>query len=1130
VCLNVGSFEMSSMDAVNTNGIQENDGPRRIDILSQIQNGFDPIQKNTTVFKLLYNDNYQGRMILYSYLNNISIEKYRGYISLLYLNHELSKFDLTKPPITCSRKYLEEKAEDIIVTLPNEGPATIYYEGEYESQNCEGKTVRVRANDPLQKAWDHLRNVTDEAELEELLPNKFHRLKLKDTSRVPVSENLDLSCLMSIPETIDETLRILVLKVWGLSYSFRIDGPQKNRSGIVLLNYYKILQTELGIVLVKEDFKKNNAKYEVEGEGVCSDRLICKWPAFSVKLISLTRDRLAKAEAKANKQKLINSSRKKNKSSDSTPVEIIAPEPSEIPDNAVSLFHAYDDVKSLMDQNSGDLRADHAAALAFMVAALSLKLTNFKCKNDGWRPLTKEILHDFIVHSKNHENLAAVIRVIKEEQTDRYDQEHPYIIYCGDLAALRCCHVIYMNIVYDFQSAITAVDFLMKFFIVLKIDFPLVSLPIWGFLLKCVFLMKKARKIGANASINTLMEKLNESFNGAVREEVLLEIKRVLDRHKSPFEKLDSESKRLAVYEHLELYREPKLVPIASISTPKLSGNQLDFKHSTVSIVRFPLAEGLKRVIEIEESEEEVIVLPLFGYHDDVQPGNALGSHASETNLGTFYAQIACMPSNFASKMSSIVVSDIFMSKDRKTFGNEAVFSALKKDARYLRRVGIRIQIKGKWYRVKFVLCLILGDNLGLNSIFEFIPSFSNTLFCRMCYAGPDLVHILVKEDVSILRTIEKYEDDLASQKPVAETGLHGRCVFNELDDFHVISNSSLDVMHDQFEGMCNYVMALILLRLIKVGAQVRGYFELSELNRRMRDFNFGFETSNIPPDINYDYLKKNERLKMSSSEMLFFVRYFGILVGDLVPTDNIVWGLYLKLREIMHILTCPFVTESMLSNLDSLITEHHELYIRLFGFLKAKFHLLLHYIRVIRRTGPVIKTSCMRFEVFHQIIKKCIESSNCHINTLKTIGIRLQLSFMSLNFNKYEDIFKTYVREQKNTLVRSLFPEASKMSELKSIVLNGITYSKNTIIVVDYDDDGVIFGQVQNVFLVDDEIIFRYLPLKPCGFNQHYFAYKVIVEVDCFCTIPFKSLASHITPLMFEIEKKKYVVTRHSL
>ncbi|KAJ8665247.1 hypothetical protein QAD02_006909 [Eretmocerus hayati] len=481
---------------------------------------------------------------------------------------------------------------------------------------------------------------------------------------------------------------------------------------------------------LKKIFKKNNAKYEVEGEEVCSDRLICKRPAYSVKLISLTRDRLAKAEAKTNKQKLITSSRKKNESSDSTPVEIIAPEPSEISGNAVASFHAYDDVKSSMDQNSGDLRA----------------------------------------------------------------------------------------------------------------------------------------------------EKLNDSFNRAVREEVLLGIKRVLDRHKSPFGKLDSESKRLAVYEHLELYREPKL----------LSGNQLDLKHSTVSIVRFPLAEGLKRVLGIEGlfpaileyykylrenkypiqnfcqckfwesileadkshqpqvseeneivsadqshhpqgSEEGVIVLPLFGYHDNVQPGNALGSHASETNLGTFYAQIACMPPNFASKMSSIVVSDIFMSKDRKTFGNEAVFSAREKDARYLRRVGIRIQIKGKWYRVKFVLCLILGDNLGLNSIFEFISSFSNTLFCRICYAGPDLVHILIKENVSILRTIGKYEDDLAPQKPVAETGLHGRCVFKELDDFHVILNSSLDVMHDQFEGMCSYVMALILPRLIKIGAQARGYFELSE-------------------------------------------------------------------------------------------------------------------------------------------------------------------------------------------------------------------------------------------------------------------------------------------------------------
>ena len=47
----------------------------------------------------------------------------------------------------------------------------------------------------------------------------------------------------------------------------------------------------------------------------------------------------------------------------------------------------------------------------------------------------------------------------------------------------------------------------------------------------------------------------------------------------------------------------------------------------------------------------------------------------------------------------------------------------------------------------------------------------------------------------------------------------------------------------------------------------------------------------------------------MSASEMLFFTRYFGLMVG-----------------------------------------EHNELYIKLFGRLTIKFHMLLHYVRLIKR------------------------------------------------------------------------------------------------------------------------------------------------------------------------------------
>ncbi|KAJ8671422.1 hypothetical protein QAD02_002681 [Eretmocerus hayati] len=252
----------------------------------------------------------------------------------------------------------------------------------------------------------------------------------------------------------------------------------------------------------------------------------------------------------------------------------------------------------------------------------------------------------------------------------------------------------------------------------------------------------------------------------------------------------------------------------------------------------------------------------------------------------------------------------------------------------------------------------------------------------------------------------------------------------------------------------------------------------MNYLNRRMHPLNFGYGSSDVRPKINLEYVKRNNRFRMSSPEMLFFVRYFSTLVGEMVlPDDKTrtlmdekVWNLYLKLREIVHLLTSVFVTESMLAPLDTVITEHHFLYIELFGYLKAKFHLLPHYVRIIRRTGPVIKISSIRFEAYHQLITKCISYSNYHKNILKTIGMRLQSSFMVLNSTKYEEVFKTCGMEIQSELANALFYDTLRRRELKSVTLNGITYSENSIIVVDFNEDGIVFGLVKNIFEVDEK------------------------------------------------------------
>ena len=92
--------------------------------------------------------------------------------------------------------------------------------------------------------------------------------------------------------------------------------------------------------------------------------------------------------------------------------------------------------------------------------------------------------------------------------------------------------------------------------------------------------------------------------------------------------------------------------------------------------------------------------------------------------------------------------------------------------------------------------------------------------------------------------------------------------------------------------------------------------------------------------------------LKLSSSEMCL-TRYFGLIVGDLVPENDDVWQLFIYLRQIIDIVISPRIIENDTIVLKNLIEKHHKCYLKLFGALKPKMHLMLHYPKILLEIGP---------------------------------------------------------------------------------------------------------------------------------------------------------------------------------
>jgi len=217
----------------------------------------------------------------------------------------------------------------------------------------------------------------------------------------------------------------------------------------------------------------------------------------------------------------------------------------------------------------------------------------------------------------------------------------------------------------------------------------------------------------------------------------------------------------------------------------------------------------------------------------------------------------------------------------------------------------------------------IIGDNLGLHTIFGFSRSFNSSYSCRACLADKSILQNQILEEIEILRTRLNYAADCATKAH----GIQEECIFNTISSFHVIENICFDVMHDIYEGICRYELPKILHNFV----YVEKLLSLDTLNDRIRFFDYPISNNeNIPPIVTKTSLK-NEYLLTSTSEMSTLVKFLGLIIGDLIPVNNKFWELYIILREIICIIETLIAIKEICKLLETLISEHHKLYLHLF-------------------------------------------------------------------------------------------------------------------------------------------------------------------------------------------------------
>lgn len=523
------------------------------------------------------------------------------------------------------------------------------------------------------------------------------------------------------------------------------------------------------------------------------------------------------------------------------------------------------------------------------------------------------------------------------------------------------------------------------------------------------------------------------------------------------------------------------------------------------------------------------IVIPLHYYYDDVECNNPLGSRPLK--LGAVYVMIPCLPPECQSALENIFVALVFETWVRN-FGDEVVFKPLINMLTDLEKNGILVNGK----RVYFVTGLLLGDNLGMNSVCGYVESFSAHYYCRFCRTIKSIADTQSVEDVSLLRSKESYQADVLLDDP-SLTGVKKDSALNELPSFHVTSNLSVDVFHDLCEGTCHYVMLQVLNHCIPK------YFTLQQLNNRIDLFQYGPCDSNRIPIIS-DNFAERDKLKMSGSETWMFVKMFGILVGDLVPSSDDYWKLYLKLVELLDICfdkNCSYKS----SSLRVIVREFCEMYVSVTGdTLKPKMHLLLHYGTVYDSSGPLSLMSTKRCESKHRDLLIPAHATESRRNICKTVLIHHQLNMChrfrtkrpvvpEIDFGPI-DIVTLPELDSYFKFAPSL-PQYIKSE--KSVVspnwvnIKGTDYKPGMVVIIKVSESGApVFGVIEFIILFNKDVTFVFSYLLTIGFEEHVHSYQVEF-CDKWSSVNQSELYD---PLPINIRHGvlgfKYIVLRHSL
>lgn len=517
---------------------------------------------------------------------------------------------------------------------------------------------------------------------------------------------------------------------------------------------------------------------------------------------------------------------------------------------------------------------------------------------------------------------------------------------------------------------------------------------------------------------------------------------------------------------------------------------------------------------------------------DDFEVCNALASKANLHKICAVYFSILNLPQSYLSKRKfvfPVVICNADEVKMKHTDFNN-IWYPMVNEIKQLEYDGIMVKDKNNFQMpLKGTMAEFASDNLGANVSLGYTASFQCDSYCRHCHCSKLECEAMTREDKNQLRTIESYNnqiDIIANSSTVnfKETkGVKYYCILSDLENFHIVSNPSVDIMHDILEGSIPFALKHVITRCIKANI-----FSLSDLNSMLQLFDYGLlDRRSIPSEIN---LNKRSLGQNAGQSMCLFKSLPFILNRYQKNRDfPKIWRCVQPLYRIVEIVFSHVITEADLTSLNEAV---HELTSELKAAgvkLIPKLHFHLHYEEIIRAVGPLVYMNMMRYERKHHALKQFVQGSRSFKNINQTIILRHQQNLYNTGYS-YTDDFENGIASTPNqiffneygTLLNTAISaeNLNRLKELKWFRFNSFDYRQGILVV--YQES---FYEIQKILFIDNRWIFLCKPRKVISFDPFLYSYKIgISDQENLVLIDLKSLIIFKTYDIFRIGLDSYV------